>query len=681
MQAKQELPGASSFRRDFMTRRTIYIIFAAVVLIALVALLWIWLLGRGTPTPSNNGTFGTASTTNSTTGVGVGGSLNNIPGAVNGNPNDGSQAGSGNLGNPVVGGTIGVGGTISPGVGINTTGADWLAGNTSGSGSVGGGLGSNFNPKSINQLNDGNVSGQPTILGNTISTGGNGSNSGIGLEGALIGVGIGTALCTAGLLGTPIGLASTGASAGVAAATKVAAVPVSDTGTQVILGVQLGTSNAIAGSQAVKSTFLDCITRTIAKAALQQITASVVNWINSGFNGSPSFVTNYKQFFQNVADQAAGEYIKGSALSFLCSPFQLQIRIAIAQSYANRNAAASCSLSKVVGNINSFMGGNFSQGGWPGLIQFTTVPTNNPYGAFAYAQAGLQTAQSNANQNANRNMTATGFLNFQQAYDCKTAAAPSNDGNGQATQYDCKYKTVTPGSVIESSLSKTLNVSQDTLVQAGVSGSFDAIINALISQLTTRALYSGLTNLSGNSGYQTNYLTPAQQQAQDQARTLMTAMQADVTLAQQYGTAEQGSIQDIQNAQQQLSSVYACWINWTGGAVSSDKQALAASRATAASTTLISLDTQIDSYNANILRANTAITVLQGLQTNALNVASLADVQTLTNSYTQAKAAGQLLTQADVVSAQQDRTTLQANLASINANTTSQFNQCNAFGN
>ena len=35
------------------------------------------------------------------------------------------------------------------------------------------------------------------------------------------------------------------------------------------------------------------------------------------------------------------------------------------------------------------MNGNFSQGGWPGLLSFTTVPTNNPYGAFAYAQVGL----------------------------------------------------------------------------------------------------------------------------------------------------------------------------------------------------------------------------------------------------------------------------------------------------
>jgi hypothetical protein len=85
--------------------------------------------------------------------------------------------------------------------------------------------------------------------------------------------------------------------------------------------------------------YLDCLVKSIAQAAVDQITRSVVNWINSGFNGQPSFVQNFNQYFANVADQAAGEFIKGSALSFLCSPFASQIKIAIAQSYANRNTA------------------------------------------------------------------------------------------------------------------------------------------------------------------------------------------------------------------------------------------------------------------------------------------------------------------------------------------------------
>src|SRR3989344_1557050 len=79
---------------------------------------------------------------------------------------------------------------------------------------------------------------------------------------------------------------------------------------------------------------------------------------------------SFNKFFNNVGDQAAGEFIRGTGLAFLCSPFQMQIRIAVAQSYARRGAA-SCTLTGVIKNINSFMNGNFSQGGWGGLLQFT----------------------------------------------------------------------------------------------------------------------------------------------------------------------------------------------------------------------------------------------------------------------------------------------------------------------
>src|SRR6185437_15716860 len=213
------------------------------------------------------------------------------------------------------------------------------------------------------------------------------SNSGINI---LLASGlIGAASCALQASGQTIGQLIGAGSAATAATVVVPAVPVKDLATNAGVGAQVA-------NQTVKNqiSFAGCITNVLAKAALQQITASVVNWINSGFNGQPSFITNYQQFFTNVADLAAGQFIQGAGLSFLCSPFKLQIKIAIAQSYANRGSQ-SCSLTSVIRNIDSFMSGNFSQGGWPGLISLTSIPTNNPYGAYAYGQIGLATAQSN----------------------------------------------------------------------------------------------------------------------------------------------------------------------------------------------------------------------------------------------------------------------------------------------
>jgi hypothetical protein len=503
-------------------------------------------------------------------------------------------------------------------------------------------------PRTANELNQGSVSGNPTIL----------PGSGVGDDGdkalgvALLGAGIGAALCTAGF--TPGVLSG----AGFSAVNRVTAVPVSN------IALETG-----AVDTAVRENFLNCIARTIARAAIQQITASVVNWINSGFNGKPSFVTNYKQFFTNVADQAAGEFIRGSGLSFLCSPFQAQIRIAVAQSYARRNAQ-SCTLSSVVRNLTSFTnGGQFSQGGWRGLLSLTNTPTNNPFGAYTYGQNALATVQVNAlNQKQQDYTLGRGFLSSEKEV-CNGPIV-----NGKRT--GCVKSVTTPGSTIAESLNKTLGVSQDSL---NLAKSFDEIINALISQLMVRTLQGGLSSLSGTQGYAANFLTPAQQQAQAEAQAMLTDMQGRVNLAQQYGSVWQGAIADIQNTQQQLQSLLNCWETASSSVSDPQKRATAQANAVNVAAARDFYTSQIDAYNLKITKTNESIALLQELQTQAIGITSAGDVAAVKAAYNQALASGNIISQTDVTNAQQDRATLQTALASRNNQTASEMQQCYAF--
>ena len=636
-------------------------------------LLWSWLFSGGGIATQNTGQFGTSTeatqnivgntgTSNGQTGLGQNTSNGSIPLGQTG-PNTSINSNGGSLANANTGnGST----TVFTNVSSSVSGAQWL----SGSGGVNSsGAGSNFNGSAINQVADSNPSGTgPTII--TADSGG----SGLDLQTALIAAGIGTAACTAGLLGGVPGLATLApANVGlpVAAANKVVSVPVGDAGTQAILTAQLGTNNALKANDTFKADFLDCVTRALARAALQQITSSVVNWIKSGFNGSPSFVTNPTQFFTNIADQTAGAYIQGSALSFLCSPFQLQIKIAIAQSYANKGAQ-SCSLSGVIKNVNSFMSGNFSQGGWPGLLSVTTVPTNNSYGAFAYAQIGLSNSITNAQGVKQTQLNqGQGFLTFQQPYNCKPAAGPNVDGS--AGTQTCQYKDVTPGSVIGSSLNNQLNIPSS---QLNFTQSFDQIISAFMSQLLTSTLYSGLANTTSPS----SYLTPDQQLAQTQAQTLLTNMQASVQVAQQYGTTLQGSITDLQSAQQTINTVANCWGGYASTTLSSDKQAQAAANATADQAQIAQLQTQVDSYNNLITQANGAISELQQLESAALSVNSTADVANITSQFTAAQSSGTLVSSNDLTNAQQNRSTLQSTLGVTTQGAQTELAQCNAFG-
>jgi hypothetical protein len=619
-----------------MNRRTIITILIAVIVAVVIGLLWLWFFGSAGTAPTQTGSFGT--TTNRTVSTTqTGGTPTNIPGQV------GQTAGSN--GGTLAGG--GYGGVYTPGgTGVSATstapGVNWLSGGGTNLG-ITGGSGTTFNPAAINQLNNGSVGGQVNVLGSYNNpSGGGGSNNGL--------------------------------AAGLIAGTAVACTSFLVQGQVTSLLPSIGFVKTTDTTNASKN-FMDCLARTIARAAVQQITNSVINWINSGFNGSPSFVTNYQQFFNNVADQAAGSFIQNyTNFAPYCTPFAKQIQIALAQSYARRNTAQSCSLSSLLGGTGISLFGKTAAGtsGWGNLVSFTTNPSNNPYGAYMSAQGQLQGALAQAAQNANRNISPGGFLNFQQPYNCK----PSTTG-GQPV---CQYKITTPGSIIQDSLSKTLGVSQDTLTQAGISGSFDAIISALISQLMTRALQGGVSNLSGQNGYSSYYLTADQQAAQDQGQALLTQLQGLVVVAQQYGQSEQGSIQDIQNAQSQLNTLANCWQGAaTQSTLSATQQNIAASNATSTLNTISSFDTQVTSLNAQITRANTAIATLQDLQTKTLGVASTADVTAVKTALSADDAQGLLIAQADVTQAQQDRSTLQAQLSSLNTSTAAGLQQCYAF--
>ena len=80
----------------------------------------------------------------------------------------------------------------------------------------------------------------------------------------------------------------------------------------------------------------DLIAITIAKLALEQILNATTAWVNKGFEGNPAYVTDPMQFFTKIADNIAGEFIRGSELGFLCSPFQAKIRIALARYHSQK---------------------------------------------------------------------------------------------------------------------------------------------------------------------------------------------------------------------------------------------------------------------------------------------------------------------------------------------------------
>ncbi|MCL5781951.1 MAG: hypothetical protein M1459_01165 [Patescibacteria group bacterium] len=334
----------------------------------------------------------------------------------------------------------------------------------------------------------------------------------------------------------------------------------------------------------LKDFTLDRIATMVARQILHQMTVSVVNWINSGFEGNPSFITNPEAFFLDVGDQLTGAFIaQTGVLSRLCSPFNLDIRLALAlgqsqlvdQRYActlstvinnAKNARANVTLTSspngatlgdimsgdVLSNPNqvsingnsvdatkAFLEGDFSQGGWEGFMALTMDPRNNPSGAYLMAQADLQSRiearKGQLNSELNRG---SGFLSWKKC-DTITELNPGATSNsyylsdprytvdmhkdGSATVKYCQ--TQTPGSVISSSLQKQLGSTVDEL---DLANNINAIIDALVSQLVTKVLTNGLASVSSTAGGRVSFTNQIQANTQTmvQQQTIYTQTQA-----------------------------------------------------------------------------------------------------------------------------------------------------------
>jgi hypothetical protein len=641
-------------------KKIIFIILGALLVLALMFLLWFWFFGRErSDVLPSGGNYGSAT---DATGLGSSGE-----GEGNGQtPIDtaggGQQTGSTNTNGSGGGIITGSGGFITASSSgywsvVSPSGVSWVGG--IGGGAFGGrGNGFSFGQTPINDINNSTVSGSPQI--STI-TGADGSQ--VSLLSSLLTLAFGC-IASYTIQEGIIGPATTAISTGLSSAGNFLA---SLFGFNVSGTTPLNptyTSDITEQQKTSTQTVSQCLARTLGRLAVQKITDSVVEWINGGFNGQPSFVQDYNKFFTDVADQAAGKFIEGSDLAFLCSPFQLKVKIAIAQSYASRNSgsAASCTLSQVVGNIDGFMRGDWAQGGWQGFISLTTEPTNNAYGAYLYGQSRLRATIQLGQQNAAFEISPGGFLAQKQC------TGPLDLETGQRLP-PCKI--VTPGSTIEASLTTALGADVQELA---LGESIDQILGALSNALITKLLYSGLSNVNTSN---TSTSGPT-----SEANALMRTIQGGVSAAQQYAGVKQRTIADIQTAQQNAATLANCWAIATSTPGATQAQiAQGTAGFDQAFTTISNLEIKVGEQNAKIVAANTSIAKLQEIQTDLLLATTPANLTAVKNKYQALVTAGSphIYTAADVTSASQDRETIQGQLAVINQTTSQALTQCYAL--
>ena len=248
---------------------------------------------------------------------------------------------------------------------------------------------------------------------------------------------------------------------------------------------------AIAAAQATRETgrhVSDSAAMIAARLAIQQIVNSTVNWAQSGFDGNPAYVTDPKQYFTDLSDGIAGDFIAGSELNFLCSPFQTQIRLALRNQYL-QGPQYQCTLTGVVANIDAFYN-NFNQGGWDAWFAMTQTSGGNPYDAFLEAQVALDSRIASAvglqNQQVDWNQ---GFFSYQVCDGLTTTASLSQSGQEECTDEFgnlTSKRTVTPGTTIKNQLDKVLPSGLESLITVN---HVEQLIQAFATGLLNRYVF------------------------------------------------------------------------------------------------------------------------------------------------------------------------------------------------
>ncbi len=360
---------------------------------------------------------------------------------------------------------------------------------------------------------------------------------------------------------------------------------------QTIIAANTTVTSFASYSTQFKEFVLDSIAGMFAKQIIRQLTTSVVNWINSGFEGSPSFITNPSSFFLDLADQETGRFLAkyGGPLTDLCSPFSIDLRISLAFKYhPNIQQRYTCTLGTIINNsknavegasINGFTAGDFSQGGWPAFVSLTTEPQNNIYGAWLQADSELSLRVANLqiqqrdelNQGRGflswRKCTKTGNENSEERATEGTGegtyAGPerSYEGSGEGYVPEEKCEVQTPGSVIVSALESNVN---GPLHELQLADELNEIVNALFAQLVTQVLTKGLGGVSGSGPSDRNaYINQIMQEGPEAANAVNNQMlpnlETYINNTRQYKANKDASLNTILDVKTLYDNTIACY--------------------------------------------------------------------------------------------------------------------------
>jgi hypothetical protein len=160
---------------------------------------------------------------------------------------------------------------------------------------------------------------------------------------------------------------------------------------------------------------LNGIAVALARAQLEKITRSTLNWVGSGFKGNPLFVQNIDSFMNGITQTILNKETKffGDPLNRGLYPYgqtYAQSEVNAYRSQNNFDSSVRQNLTNylVPGATPQSFANDFSQGGWNGWLALTQNPQNNPLGFTMVVSQHTADMQTTEKTNTEKEVTANG---------------------------------------------------------------------------------------------------------------------------------------------------------------------------------------------------------------------------------------------------------------------------------
>jgi len=348
-------------------------------------------------------------------------------------------------------------------------------------------------------------------------------------------------------------------------ATNVSAVPVKDRETNAytkITAAQAAEINSVKCKEWRKKLFEE-ILKAFARRLLAKMTQATINWINSGFHGSPLFLERPDAFFKDIAKYEIRNLVQLIGYDSIRQPFGKSVAISIINKYKRpfeRNAQYS--LSRIVRDPELLRRyrNDFRVGGWDGWLINTQYPQNDYVGYRGIVADELGRRLEGTNQNnAQKIKTAldqgSGFLSPQTCPDnpkynslknqfrqptfkFKPYEPPDCEGDFENSreraacieaqnEYNVQYEldrrvaynewsienacpgglvSTTPGSVVANEVMTALSSKwRETELALALGNSLSAILDALLNKLFSSGLNALSNKISGGGRDDDNF--------------------------------------------------------------------------------------------------------------------------------------------------------------------------------